>query len=290
MTLVEAFASGLDPARRERIDADVAATLDAMLAEGAAAWPGVRVDAPSFVRFVAERAPPDEPLSRALATLRPADLFIAFACASGDPRAIAAFEQRYFSEVASAVRRAPRARLAPEDVAQIVRERLFVALPGASPRILDYRGQAPIRAWLRVAAARIVVNLATRGPREQPEDDDLFGRIVTDGDPAEIAHLKEKYRGEFRAALEAAVSAIDPKDKVVLAYAFRDKLSIDAIGRIYGVHRATAARWIAKAQESLVAETRRALAQRLRATEEEVDSIVRLIASRFDVSFGGLLG
>jgi len=50
------------------------------------------------------------------------------------------------------------------------------------------------------------------------------------------------------------------------------------------VHRATVARWIAKARETLLTETRTLLMKRLRVDQNEFESIMRLIQSRFDVS------
>lgn len=293
MSLFDALVRGLIPAHRAAAltatPSLLEAQVDAVVAVARAEWPGVDVPVETFAVFLGERLDGELPLMEALAAARGADLWIACACGAGDKDALTAFERKYFEEIRRAVGRAPRARLHEDDVAQLVRERLFVAAAGSTPKILEYRGRGSMRAWLRVTAARIVLNLATRGPREEPEEDEWFARVVANDESAEIAHLKSKYRTEFRAALEVAVAALDPKDRNVLAYSFGERLSIDQIGGIYGVHRATAARWITHAQEQLVLHTRTALMDRLGASAAEVDSIVHLIASRFDVTFGGLL-
>lgn len=59
--------------------------------------------------------------------------------------------------------------------------------------------------------------------------------------------------------------------------------------KLYGVHRATAARWLADARAALGDAIRGELAGRLRIAASEVDSIVRLVQSRVDMSLDRLL-
>jgi RNA polymerase sigma-70 factor (ECF subfamily) len=68
-----------------------------------------------------------------------------------------------------------------------------------------------------------------------------------------------------------------------------DGWTIDRIGALYGVHRATAARRIAAARDELGAAIRTELAARLAISIDEVDSIVRLVQNRIDVSLERLL-
>jgi RNA polymerase sigma-70 factor (ECF subfamily) len=58
---------------------------------------------------------------------------------------------------------------------------------------------------------------------------------------------------------------------------------------MYGVHRAIAARWLAAAREQIAGATRNHLAARAGIVSEEIDSIIRLVHSRLDVSFERLL-
>lgn len=255
-----------------------------------AEWPDANVDPGAFVRLVEERLDPALPVAQALEALRLPELYIVCGCAAGDPKSITAFERKYFVEIKSAVRRVASPNLSEDDVAQLVREKLFVAAEGARPKILDYRGTGSLRAWLRVTASRLALNLATRGPKEKPTEDEWFARVVVDADHPEIAQLKVRYRAEFRSAMQEAVRALEPKDRNVLRYAFGDGRSIDQIGAIYGVHRATAARWITAAQASLVEKTREMMMHRLGANQDDIQSIIQLIASKFDVSFAGMLG
>ena len=268
------------------------ATYTQAFLDAAAAWPAVTVSPQDFARWVAERLPAEPDAAVALTALRLDDLYLACACAGASPDAIAAFEARYFTEVELAVKRVPRALLSVDDVKQLVRERLFVGDATRGPRISEYRGAGAMRSWLRITVTRLVLNLATRGPREklQQGDDDALGELAIEGESPELALIKDKYRGEFRAAVQVALEALDPEARSLLTHAFAQGLSVDRIGAIYGIHRATAARRLQRARELFVEETKRALAHRLGgATSEEVDSIIGLIRSRFDVTLGGFL-
>ena len=55
------------------------------------------------------------------------------------------------------------------------------------------------------------------------------------------------------------------------------------------VHRATAARWVAHAREALVGGVRRTLETRFRIGSDELDSLLRLVHSRLELSLGLLL-
>jgi RNA polymerase sigma-70 factor (ECF subfamily) len=52
--------------------------------------------------------------------------------------------------------------------------------------------------------------------------------------------------------LRLGVEALAPRDRMVLRLYLLRGDNIDAIGKIYGVHRATVARWIVAAQRSIV--------------------------------------
>ena len=65
-------------------------------------------------------------------------------------------------------------------------------------------------------------------------------------------------------------------------------MNIEQIGALYGVHRATVARWIASAREGIAGTTRRLLAERLGMPALEIESLVRLCQSRLDVGFSAL--
>jgi RNA polymerase sigma-70 factor (ECF subfamily) len=103
-------------------------------------------------------------------------------------------------------------------------------------------------------------------------------------------YLRERYRADVNAAVRAALAGLPDPQRALLRYSVIDGWSVDRIGALYGIHRATAARRVAAAREELGAAIRTKLAARLAISLDEVDSIVRLVQSWIDVSLERLLG
>jgi RNA polymerase sigma-70 factor (ECF subfamily) len=135
-----------------------------------------------------------------------------------------------------------------------------------------------------VTAVREAIDLLRKLKREQPLDDSALVELTSPDEDQELHYLKRLYREEFKAAFQQALAALSARERTILRYNLLDNLNIDQIGAIYNVHRATVARWIAKARETLLSETREILMQKLRVNEGEFESIMRLIQSHFDVS------
>jgi RNA polymerase sigma-70 factor (ECF subfamily) len=121
-------------------------------------------------------------------------------------------------------------------------------------------------------------------------DPDAALEVASSRDDPELSYMKELYRESFRAAFRAALDGLGAREKNLLRQHFVDGLGIDALGRMYGVHRATAARWVQSAREALLAATRREFAARTRVSKRECDSLLRLVQSRFDVTLRRLIG
>ena len=71
---------------------------------------------------------------------------------------------------------------------------------------------------------------------------------------------------------------------MLLRYQLIDGLTIDEIGALSRVHRATAARWLATIRDGLVERTRELLGEALGVDSVEAASIVRMVQSQLDVS------
>jgi RNA polymerase sigma-70 factor (ECF subfamily) len=136
----------------------------------------------------------------------------------------------------------------------------------------------------------MLINIATRETRERPREVAFFDAIVDTSADAEAAYLKEACRAEFEEAFTAALARLAPRDRILLRYAFADGQSVDQIGTIFQVHRATAARWVAKARDQLVDETRAELMRALQIGEGDAASIVRAALSRMGTTLMRRLG
>ena len=253
-----------------------ALALDDAIAQAISAWPGLHVDRAAFAAFLAER------LDGAEGSIRAADLYLAFACLAGDGEALRRFEHDHLAPIPAHLERVDIPRAIAGEVPGVLRERLLVG--DGAPRLREYRGRGDLRGWLRVAAVRTALDLMRRQAREVPLEPSLADAIADEGDDPELAHLKQHYAAEFKAAFEEALLALTPRERNLLRHQTLHGLGVDQIGAIYRVHRATAARWVDAARTRLASEVRGRLMARLRADRANVESILRLIQSQIDVS------
>ncbi len=212
------------------------------------------------------------------------DLYLAIACGRGDDEALRAFERAIFGEL-DVVLRKLRCHDLRDDVGQQLRVKLFVAGSRGRPAIDDYRGQGSLRRWFRMVATRTALNLR-RGKQEQLVDDDFLVDLIGAGgvtDP-ELEMVKHRYREQFRRAYAASFAGLDDRDQQLVRLAFRERMSVDEIGGLFDVHRATAARWVAKAHHRLMRRTRERLVDELGITPSEFESVFKLIVSRLELT------
>lgn len=240
------------------------------------------LDASAFEAYVLERVTLEPHVLR---SLHVADLWIAFGCVRADGAALALFETRFAPEIRKALARSFERALA-EDAEARLRERLFLVEDDAVSKLASYAGRGALGPWLRATAIRTAIDVM-RARKELPADPaHLADAALTD--PL-LARLKDSYRAEFRVAFSHAVGALTDRERTLLRYRFVDGLSIDEIGTLYRVHRATIARWIAGARESLFETTRVQLMSQLQITESDVDSVLRLIDSQLEISIEAMM-
>jgi RNA polymerase sigma-70 factor (ECF subfamily) len=292
--LSRAFLARAPEAIREVVgDGDLVA-LEVALAtalDGArAAWPGVTAPIDDVLALAGERAATSiGPFPERVAALQMADLYIACACAAGDSGAVRAFRDRYFSSLPAVLSRVGGDDALADEVGQTLLEKLLVAQGGQRPRILDLAGQGDLAALVRVAAVRTALNIRRSGQRlELVDHPSVVSGVVLGPDPGS-GIIKELESAEVKRAFEDAIAALEPRERNVLRLHLLHGLGIDEIGRIHGVHRSTAARWIDRIRGQLRGHTARLLRQRLSLGSAEVDSLVRYVQSRLDISFDRVL-
>jgi RNA polymerase sigma-70 factor (ECF subfamily) len=219
-----------------------------------------------------------------MASPRQQELALAGACAQGDPAALAAFESTYFDEVDRVARRLKSRGIRPDELRQSVRERLFLGTPDSPPRISTYSGKGDLRSWLRAVTMRAAFNMSYCGLLEQNRiDASVLPELPDLADDPELGFMKRHYRAQFDAAVAEAFAALSSRDRCLLSYAAVDKLTSEAIGLLYGVHRTTVKRWLSEIEDSLIQAVRDAMMRSLRVSPTELESILRLVRSRLDL-------
>jgi RNA polymerase sigma-70 factor (ECF subfamily) len=250
-------------------------------------WPGVSLAEEAFVDHLAALVLPGTDPGEALDAMQLEELYLACACGQGDRAALEAFDQRFSEDLRIAhVRMGGRAP-GLEDYLQTIRRKLFAEQP---PGILRYAGTGALRSWLRVTAVRVLLDMTRNmASREVATADNRFDAVPAAEDDPELAYLKVSYRHAFREAFEEAATGLSPEARNVLRAHFVHGLGIDEIAATHGIHRATAARRLAKAREDLLRDTRRILLARLSLSRDELASVMRLIESKLHVSMQRLL-
>jgi RNA polymerase sigma-70 factor (ECF subfamily) len=138
-----------------------------------------------------------------------------------------------------------------------------------------------------VRAALALVSGRDQQPRE---DASALEHLVAPEGDQEISIIKGQYREAFQAALGRCFEALPPRQKTLLRMHFLDGMSIDAMSVVFGVHRATVARWLVAIRRQVLADISRTLAMDLRATSSELSQLVHLVRSEVHVSIQRILG
>ncbi|HEX3763175.1 MAG TPA: sigma factor-like helix-turn-helix DNA-binding protein [Kofleriaceae bacterium] len=256
-----------------------------------AAWPALGVPERAFVRHLAEHLPEDGDLDTCLFRMHYPDLYLACGCAVQDPAALRVFDGKILRQTVPVLQRMGLSASQIDEVVQVVRAKLLVAEePGRAPPIASYAGHGALVGWVRTATRRTALSLRRNKDEQIGSGDDGHGltRIPIPAD-VELDYLKHRYQAEFKQAVEDALAGLDAEQLRILRLHYTDGLSIDRIGALLGVHRATAARWIRAASEAVRDETRRLLHARLGLSAAELDSLAGLVQSQLHLSLDRLL-
>jgi len=235
-------------------------------------------------RWVSDREFVDHAMQHAgtpaeLASLHAGDLYLALACARGVRDALRIFEEEHFAHVGDFIARVDASPALADEVRQTLRHRLLVSSPETPARILGYTGRGPIGGWLRVCAVREAQS-AKRESRRQTAMPDVASDEV---DP-ELAWLKQKYGEAVSHAFKEALEALEADARTMLRMHYVDGLTIEQVGQVFRVSRATAARMLLKAREALVTAVRERLHAELGVSTTEAHSLLELVRSRIDMS------
>lgn len=221
--------------------------------------------------------------------VRAEDFALAVGAAHGSSAAIEALEAAYGGTIGFVARRFAGRGHTEDDLRQILRAKLFVAEPDHEPTIALYNGQGSLESWLRVTATRLFIDLGRRKDRAREASSDPSELDAVEPGDLELDVLKAEYRSAVAAAMDEAAHQLEPGDRHLLRQHFVAGLTIDQLGAVLGVHRATAARRLAKARESLAQKTREIVALQLKLAEGELEEIFGLVASKLSLSIRKML-
>jgi RNA polymerase sigma-70 factor len=215
-------------------------------------------------RFAAANPSPIE-IETYLKSLHLEDLALACACSEGNESAweyfIAHF-RRDLRNAANAILRSTSG--ASGGRAEELADSLYAELYGVRSNdgakrksLFEYfHGRSKLSTWLRAVLAQKHVDLLRTSGRtaslEEEKDSETFHRS-----PAIQTEIKkpepyrEKYLGRVARCLSAALAALTPRERLLLACYYVDRLTLAEIGRMLHEHEATISRHLERTRGSL---------------------------------------
>ncbi len=284
--LADAFLAardGADAPPREALEPILTRLVDA----AREALPAVSIEAVELAATLAEHpaaAKPD--------TIGPesvADAALALACARADAAALRTFESIVREVVPGALAHMKLGAERVDEVTQKVRERLLVSGDGGPPRIGRYAARGALRGLVAVVASRIAIETTRSDQREPRGGGDAHDLPAAGGLGPELMLVKEEYRAAFRDAFTRAIGALDAHDRNLLRLNLVGGMTLEQLAKMYGMHRATVVRNLARIREQLFSATKKSLKTELRIDEREFESLLGIVESRMDVSVMSLL-
>ncbi len=264
--------------------------MDSLFERARASHPDVVLSWEQFQPFL-DRALSAGPLDSApLDRLHIADLYLACAYGLGSEAAHKRVEAEYFAPIARRLDRMQIPTSIGSEILQDLRCRL-VEMSGPAFSGRAYCGRGTLGGWLFIAAVRSAERQAARMRNELHSEDngiEALERQMPAIDP-ELDHLIHSYKSVFESALRAGLAALSSRERNLLRYHFVEQLSIDRLAEIYGVHRATAARWILRVQCRLSRETRSRFVAQIPLGEHSMPRLLGYIRSRLELGLSRLL-
>ena len=281
---VAAQNTSADASERERIQV----ALEHALAEARACYPLVVVSDLDFATYLGERLVGTEADAAAIAVRATNDIYLACACVAGDRLALSTLDTEVLARLPAAMARLMLNSAAVEEAIQRARAKLLVGTDGKG-KLVDFSGTGDLRGWVKVIAIRDALRTSRKEKREVSMSDELEAALPASELDPELAYQRRLYRAEFKSSFETAVDELTPRERTLLRQSIVYMSTVDQVATVYQVHRATAARWVAKARENLASRTRAHLRKRLSISDSQFHSIVRLIESQMDLSIERLL-
>ena len=270
--------------------------IDAAQVAGRARWPGIQLDRAAFASYVDRWFDCD-----AVATAtedRLADLYLVAGCGHMLPEALLAFDREYIARVPQFVRRINGGSGFGEEIAQLLRIKLFVG-DGDTGKLTTFNGRGQLESWVCAVAIRTALSAirsrTDAGLHVDPLGAGDAGELHDDPDPGWLELgvvtrvLLHQHSEEFRLAMREAMSRLSAADRNLLRYYYLEKLTLQQIGELRGSHASTVMRRLRELRSALAHDVRERLREKLGLASAELASVERDLVHYVDVSASTIL-
>ncbi|MBX7096688.1 MAG: hypothetical protein K1X89_03160 [Myxococcaceae bacterium] len=213
------------------------------------------------------------------------ELELAQACARGDDAALERFEREYLAPTTEALRKKFGADTAQEATQRLRLMLLVPAKPGRPPGLLDFRGTGPLKAWLRVTASRLALEVLQSGKLPANYSD---AKAISSRDD-ELQALATRYGPLLEEAFAAALEGLERRERLALKLHTLEQLPLEKIAAIFHVNASSVSRWLNAARQSLHERTLALLEERLSLSPASARKLLGQLQGEWDVSLRRLL-
>ncbi|MFY9555861.1 MAG: sigma-70 family RNA polymerase sigma factor [Blastocatellia bacterium] len=234
-----------------------------------------------------------------LSSLNADDLCLAAACAKGDDAAWEDFFRDYRGFLISVARTMTQDAGAAEQLADSTFAELYGLRESGGARVSKfsfYSGRGSLRGWLRAVVFQLSADHHRQSSRlvqtEEPEDMDRMALAVEKPErkpTTDLEYVRDRYREAVVGSLRRAISDLESRERLLLAYYYYDEMTLREIGGLFEVHEATISRWLTKVQKRLRKLVEKGLVRDHRFNRREVSEAVELAAEQMDITVGDYL-
>lgn len=235
---------------------------------GAAQW-ALSFDDFACALHVSISASDDAP-QVAIGSLRLSDLALAAACRAGIEKAWVEFVRRYRPILYSAARSIAGDEFRARELADSLYADLYgTGLPQSRRALFDhFHGRSSLTTWLRAVLAQRYVDYLREWRRAEAlanrtEGFESTAIESTDGE-------RERYLRVIAVTLENALGALPARDRMRLAYYYRQGLKLREIGQIMGESESSVSRHLARTRGGLRRQIERALSEEHQLNREQI--------------------
>jgi RNA polymerase sigma-70 factor len=218
------------------------------------------------------------------------DLFLATACARGDRIAWEYFADDHLPLLHRMAAQACRQFQEGEDVAQ----EIIASLIADKTKIAAYDGRGSLAGWLRVAVSHAAIDRFRRKRKEVSLDEEggpdrSKPAAASASDPG-TETMDSPWGSILARLLETRIRHLAPRDRLILGLYYMENVPLKLIGRRFGVHEATASRWLDNLRRDIRKSVERELCGKHGLRPGEVHSLWQWVAEHEQFSLKEVLG
>jgi RNA polymerase sigma-70 factor len=214
----------------------------------------------------------------AFAQIHHEDLFLAAACSCDDRVAWEHFADDYLPVLRRFASQACGNSGEGEDLAQEIAAKLL----SEKHRLAGYNGRGSLAGWLRAAVSHAAVDRFRRMRRqaslEELQEGGMQPASVNHEERDEEEDLDSRWGAVISRIANEKMSRLSARDRLLLSLYYLRGVPLKIIGRQFGIHEATASRWLERLRRGIRKQVERELRRKHGLHVSEIQSLWRWIS------------